>query len=148
MSGARSLPGLVQATGAGLSGESAAGLVLPPDVELVREARRFVARVCAEAHVAEDVCDLAVLLTSEAVTNAFLHGRSEARIDVQVTDAYIRVEVGDDNSREPQVQSDDPDALDGRGLQILAATSRRWGVRADELGKVVWFELARGGAPA
>lgn len=120
-----------------------AALVLAPDVELVAAARRFVAETCAAAHVSVDTCDLAVLLTSEAVTNAFLHGRSEARIGVEVSAHYVRVEVGDDNSRQPHLQTDDPDALDGRGLQILAAASRQWGVRTDELGKVVWFELAR-----
>ena len=82
-----------------------------------------------------------MLLTSEVVTNAFTHGRSEARVSVRATAALVRVEVGDDNSRHPQPQAADADALDGRGVTILQTLAARWGVRDDPYGKTVWFEV-------
>ena len=35
-----------------------------------------------------------------------------------------------------------PDDEDGRGLQLVASATRRWGTRPGEAGKTVWFELA------
>lgn len=119
-----------------------ARLVLDPDPAAVRRARRFVADQCDAAHVPEDPRDTAVLLTSELVTNAFTHGRSEARLEVRVQDGVVRIEVGDDNSRHPQEQQQDQDALDGRGLAILDMLCQAWGVRDEVIGKVVWFDLA------
>lgn len=119
-----------------------ARLVLDPDPAAVRLARRFVAEQCARDRVSEDVRDTAVLLTSELVTNAFTHGRSEARLEVRLDGRVLRIEVGDDNSRHPQEQDQDADALDGRGLAILDVLCQAWGVRDEAMGKVVWFDLS------
>ncbi len=119
-------------------------LVLAPEAAAVRQARAFVRDACQDAGTVQDVLDTAVLLTSEAVTNAFTHGRSEARVAVQADRALVRVEVADDNSRHPQPQDPDADALDGRGVAILDALSARWGVRDDPYGKTVWFEVDAG----
>ena len=118
-------------------------VVLPLDVSGVRRARAFVRQHCHAAGVGEDECDTAVLLTSETVTNAFIHGRSEARLRVLVRPDAVRIEVGDDNSRHPQRIERQDDALDGRGLDILDLLATRWGVVDDVAGKVVWFEVAR-----
>jgi len=75
------------------------------------------------------------------VTNAFTHGRSEARLSVTIGLERICVEVGDDNSRHPRRAAQDPDALDGRGLTILDMLAAGWGVRDDAYGKIVWFEI-------
>lgn len=117
---------------------------VPGDARAVRHARRFTSRLCERAGLDGDMCATAVLLTSELVTNAVVHGRSEARLRVLVGQGRIRVEVGDDNSRYPVVQAADPDALDGRGLQLLDVVATRWGVREDTVGKIVWFELQVG----
>jgi len=116
-------------------------LTLEPDPAAVRAARAFVRRECGSAGLSTDACETAALLTSEAVTNAFVHGRSEARIVVVPEAGAVRVEVGDDNSRHPQTQEQDNGALDGRGLAILDLLSARWGVRDTAMGKVVWFEV-------
>ena len=120
---------------------SEASVVLAPDLTSVRLARRFVGEVCDAAGVDDDTRAAVVLLTSETVTNAFTHGRSEARLSVRASARSVRVEVGDDNSRHPCLQPDDAEALDGRGVRILAEVATRWGVRVDEVGKVVWFEV-------
>ncbi|HEY5335420.1 MAG TPA: ATP-binding protein [Mycobacteriales bacterium] len=114
---------------------------VPSDARAVMHARRFTSRLCARAGVDGDLCDNAVLLTSEVVTNAVIHGRSEARLRVVVDAERIRVEVGDDNSRYPVIQTPDEDALDGRGLRLLDVVATDWGVRDDKIGKTVWFEI-------
>jgi anti-sigma regulatory factor (Ser/Thr protein kinase) len=116
-------------------------LTLAPEPSAVGRARRFVAAQCRRHHLPREVTDAAVLLTSEVVTNAFTHGRSDARLVVTVTTGAVMVEVGDDNSRQPRLQTVDRDALDGRGLRILDVLATRWGVREESVGKVVWFEV-------
>jgi len=122
-------------------GEAAATLVLAPAPAAVRQARAFVQTCCRSAGIHDDARETAVLLTSETVTNAFTHGRSEARLTVTIGLERICVEVGDDNSRHPRRAAQDPDALDGRGLTILDMLAAGWGVRDDAYGKIVWFEI-------
>jgi anti-sigma regulatory factor (Ser/Thr protein kinase) len=116
-------------------------LTLPPDPAAVRQARTFVRQHLDAYALDSDICDTVVLLTSETVTNALIHGRSEARLHMGVTTRRVRVEVSDDNSRHPQRAPQDTDALDGRGLAILELLATRWGVRDDPFGKTVWFEI-------
>ena len=120
-----------------------AALTLPPDVATVHQARAFVRDFCRSAGVAADECDTTVLLASEVVTNAFVHGRSDARVVVSVSVESVRVEVGDDNARQPHPASEQDGALDGRGLRILAGLASEWGVREEAMGKTVWFEVQR-----
>ena len=93
------------------------------------------------AGLGADLVDSAVLLASEVVTNAFTHGRSEARMCGVADARHVRVEVSDDNSRHPRRTQLDPDALDGRGLALIDSLAWRWGVRDDRFGKTVWFEV-------
>lgn len=101
------------------------------------------ARLARQAGFDETGVDLLVLLTSETVANAVIHGRSIVRLLVTADSAVVRVEVGDDNSRHPLLQSHDVDALDGRGVRMLQVCTSSWGVRPDEIGKTVWFEVDR-----
>ena len=117
------------------------------DPASVRLARAFVEEHCRSAGLCPDARDAAVLLTSEVVTNAFIHGRSEARLLVVATPSLVHVEVGDDNARHPVRAERNDAALDGRGLDILEILASAWGVRDDAAGKVVWFEVTpQGGA--
>lgn len=116
-------------------------LVLHPDPAAVGVARRFVAEICSAGRTVPDLCETAILLASEIVTNAFIHGRSEARIAVIAGRNQVRVEVADDNSRHPRRLEPDADALDGRGLAIVELVASHWGVRDDRIGKTVWFEV-------
>jgi anti-sigma regulatory factor (Ser/Thr protein kinase) len=120
-------------------------LVLAQDLGEVRRARAFVRAHCRTLGFDAEACEAAVLLTSEAVTNAFIHGRSEARIHITTSPGRLHVEVADDNSRHPQRLDQDADALDGRGIAIVQQLASRWGVRDDPYGKTVWFEVAAGG---
>jgi anti-sigma regulatory factor (Ser/Thr protein kinase) len=116
-------------------------LTLPPEPRAVREARRFARQACDAAALDADLCETAVLLTSETVTNAVIHARSEVRLAVTTGPIGVRIEVGDDNSAQPFLGHDDPDAIGGRGVAIVAAAASRWGVDELRNGKVVWFEL-------
>ena len=111
------------------------------DLGAVASARGFVRDRCRELGLDPDTVDTVELLTSEVVTNAILHGRSEARLRVSGGPGRLRVEVADENSRHPQPQEADPEALDGRGLAILEMLAARWGVGDRPAGKVVWFEV-------
>ena len=121
--------------------ENSTLLVLEPAPTAVRAARAHVRNRCHAAGVDEDTVDNAVLLVSETVTNALIHGRSEARLLVVATPTLVHVEVGDDNARHPVRAERNDAALDGRGLDILEILASAWGVRDDEAGKVVWFEV-------
>ena len=127
--------------GPGSSG--AALLTLPPELRSIRTARQFVGERCRQAGLSPERCDDALLLASELVTNAVLHGRSEVCVEVETLGAVVRVSVFDENSRHPAPVAQDPDALDGRGLALVEALAERWGVEDRPLGKAVWFELAR-----
>ena len=115
-------------------------LTLPASMTSVRLARRFVREQLAGFRLSDPVRDEVLLLASELVTNAILHGRSELRIEVACVDFHVRVTVHDENSRYPVVVSEDPDALDGRGLALVDVLSSAWGVEQEPGGKAVWFE--------
>jgi anti-sigma regulatory factor (Ser/Thr protein kinase) len=123
-------------------GSTPARLDLEYHPAAVRRARRFVHDQCHAAGINADTSDTAVLLTSEIVTNAFLHGRSAARVTLTAGAERLRVEVGDDNSRLPQRVEPDREALNGRGLAIVDMLAADWGAAQRREGKVVWFELA------
>jgi len=122
-------------------GSTQARLDLEQHPAAVGRARRFVHDQCHAAGVNDDTSETAVLLVSEIVTNAFLHGRSRARVAFRTTDDRLRVEVGDDNSRLPQRAEPDHEALNGRGLAIVDTLAADWGAAQHDGGKVVWFEL-------
>jgi anti-sigma regulatory factor (Ser/Thr protein kinase) len=119
--------------------QTVARVVLPATPIAARRARQVVAEQCLSWD--HDVVDTALLLTSELVTNAVIHGHSDVQLQVLTDDGLLRVDVGDDNSRLPQRLPADNDALDGRGLQIVQLLATRWGVEKEALGKTVWFEL-------
>jgi anti-sigma regulatory factor (Ser/Thr protein kinase) len=87
------------------------------------------------------LCYSTVLLTSETVTNAVVHGRSEVRVTIDASPQRLRVEVGDDDVRHPVRRPADVESLGGRGVALLDAYATTWGVDSRGDGKVVWFEL-------
>ena len=138
---AHPLPGTAGATVDAIV-DATGALVLEPQLTSVRQARAFVQARCQSAGVGRDASDTAVLLTSEVVTNAVLHGRSPARLSVSIDPDTIRVDVTDDNSRHPTLAPRDDEALDGRGMNMVDALANAWGVSDEHLGKTVWFTIA------
>ena len=119
----------------------ASQLVLPANPRAVRDARAFVETCCHSASVEGDACDTAVLLASEAVTNAIVHGRSAAHMSVTVGNGVVLVEVWDGNSLLPRLVEQEADAVTGRGLVIIDTLAARWGTIEHRNGKTVWFEV-------
>jgi len=117
--------------------------VLEAVPEQVAEARRLVADYLREH--GDDDGDVAVLLTSELVTNAILHGRAPLELRASAVGSALRVEIHDQDPTRPPVLRHDADLTEvgGRGLQLVDTLADRWGWAADPTGdgKVVWFEL-------
>ena len=104
----------------------------------VTEVRIFVARSLA-LHGAEAVVDDAVLVVSELATNAVLHARTPFRVSLSRADDHLHVAVGDASSTQPRAVASEPLGPSGRGLSIVGALSRGWGVENTAGGvKSVW----------
>jgi anti-sigma regulatory factor (Ser/Thr protein kinase) len=117
-------------------------VTLPPTYESVREAQDTVSEFCAGAGL-QSLRDVAVLLTSEVVTNVVLHARTELELRMALRDECLHVEVCDLDPARPEPRDAAPDEPSGRGLRLLAALSGRWGVSTTPGvdGKAVWFEI-------
>jgi anti-sigma regulatory factor (Ser/Thr protein kinase) len=106
------------------------------------EARRQVkAVICAwDCPVDQDI---AVLLTSELVTNAIRH-QAGAAVTVAISFAFgqLRVEVHDPSHSLPVLVDASVDAEAGRGLMLVATLSASWGMYRTPAGKAVYFTLA------
>lgn len=96
--------------------------------------------------------DAAELLISELVTNALVHTDGGAVVTVTLDDGgptpgargRLHVEVRDFVSRRPTprpLPDGAGEGTSGRGLLLVNALADAWGVRAQGVGKVVWFEL-------
>lgn len=119
--------------------------VFPAAPDAVRTARSLVRRTLDEWRLG-GVADITALLVSELVTNALRHATGPIGVrlvrDPAGAAGVLLVEVSDplpDPPRERVARADDED---GRGLQLVASVTRRWGTRPGEAGKTVWFELA------
>lgn len=99
--------------------------------------------------VDEKVTGIVELLTSELVTNALVHARGAEGLSVYVWPRVIRVEVDDLSALLPTPRRAGLEAVSGRGLTIVDALARSWGVETGRRGKRVWFEVDRlaDGAP-
>jgi DNA-binding NarL/FixJ family response regulator len=87
------------------------------------------------------VVELVELLSSELVTNAVHHARSDARVTAAVIGSRVRVSVSDDGPGLPVAGPSTAEAMSGRGLHLVDALSAAWGVDPGDPGKTIWFEL-------
>jgi len=86
---------------------------------------------------------VAVLLTSELVTNAIRHeaGRT-ITLAITCSGGQLRVDVHDSSYSWPVVLEASADAEAGRGLMLVATLSDEWGFYRTPAGKAVYFTLA------
>jgi anti-sigma regulatory factor (Ser/Thr protein kinase) len=91
--------------------------------------------------VAIPIIDDATLVVSELVTNALRAGCHEATLELEVAEGALRVSVVDDAPGEPHVVHAKPEDTNGRGLWLVAAIARDWGVTQLDQRKRVWAEL-------
>ncbi len=111
------------------------------DVTAVRAVRRAVSGVVAQWSVRPALADEACLVVSELVTNALVHGRSDAHLRLMHHGPCLRVEVADEDTRLPVVAAPDPQSLSGRGLLLIASLVTTRGAERTADGKVVWAEF-------
>ena len=108
-------------------------------------ARRYLASMAAAWPA--DLLELVVLLASELVTNAVVHGLGPVQLMLIDDGLRLRVEVSDGEAESLPLapRRPDPVASSGRGLLIVERFADRWGCRSRRTppGKVVWFELHR-----
>jgi PAS domain S-box-containing protein len=120
---------------------------LPPVPPSVGRARQLVADALEDAG-REELLDLTLLLTSEVVTNAVLHARSELELWVEIGPDVVHVAVADHSPALPTPRRYDEHASTGRGLGLIAQIACDHGVdRIEGDGKVVWFEVRAGDEP-
>ena len=89
-----------------------------------------------------EVVDAAVVLVSELVTNALVHGKGGVELRLRLTRDRLVVEVEDGGYHMPRRRRARDDEEGGRGLQLVATLADRWGARFTDGGKVVWAELS------
>ncbi|MCU1599471.1 MAG: hypothetical protein JWO22_180 [Frankiales bacterium] len=116
-----------------------AAVELRRGTDSVPVARRHVREVLHPSPVREDV----ELVVTELVTNAVLHAPAGVvRLRVLEVEGAVRVEVEDTGHGMPVAVRESSEAMTGRGLALVAALSRAWGVEGGADGhKVVWAEV-------
>ncbi|MFJ6518715.1 ATP-binding protein [Streptomyces filamentosus] len=111
----------------------------------VAVARRLVIAALESWDLPKDLADRAELVVSELATNAIVHARtrgSSIRVGVsRVQDDRVQVAVTDLDRRPLVRRETGPCAEGGRGLDLVAALSDRWGCERRHWGKWVWAEL-------
>ena len=103
--------------------------------------RRRVRALLAGWDVGADTVDDALLVVEELVANVLDHARTRFELVVRMTGDVLLIAVTDRSGRAPHIQPHDPHAARGRGLQLVATLSRRWGCEQHGDGKTVWAEL-------
>jgi anti-sigma regulatory factor (Ser/Thr protein kinase) len=136
---------------------------LTPGLVAAAEAREHIRAAISAWQVPVDM-EVAVLLTSELVTNAITHGQpgngsrelaggepaSAGLVDsepimlsIRCSGAELRVEVHDRSCDMPPPKPRDAPAESetGRGLMLVAALAAKWGFYRTPVGKAVYFTL-------
>jgi hypothetical protein len=86
--------------------------------------------------------DIAVLLTSDLVTNAIMCGTGETiTLAIRCSRGHLRVDSYD-TSRSLPTAAGEPVAQPGHGLVLVAALSAEWGSFLTPAGEVAYFTLA------
>ena len=115
-------------------------LLLDPEPGAVRAARQFV--TSRLGGMDDDALSSVELVVSELVTNAVLHAGTAVRLQLWWERDVVRVEVADGDAQQPAAKRYSLEAGTGRGLGLVDALAREWGVYPSEGGKTVWAEVA------
>lgn len=120
-------------------------VVVPHQPRGARVARHRLATSLAGLVSVERLSD-AMSIAAELVGNAIRHAEplpgGVIRVAWRLTGGTLLLRVTDGGSaKSPQIRPPSIDAVDGRGLAIVSALARRWGVERDGPGQCVWAEL-------
>ena len=123
----------------------------PPQARSAAEARHWV-RDHLEEMGRSELVDSAEAGVSELVTNCILHAQTSIGLQLTGDDGRVIIEVYDAAPMVHKPAGDPavPDAGDstiGRGLRIVRAHAREWGVSTSAGGKAIWFQPAPSAEP-
>lgn len=118
---------------------------LRPHPLCVGQARNFCTRrltsVLDDRSDALDVVADAATIASELVTNALIAGSTAIELCLGLRNDAVYIEVADDAAGSVKPATPSPTDLKGRGLMVVAALSREWGVTSVNGTKQVWAEI-------
>lgn len=112
----------------------------PRDAGLARE---FTCQVLKAGGIDEPLDHDAILVVSELVANASLHGEGPIWLDVSLDDVVVTIAVSDAGQSDPARQPPDHLAEDGRGLRIVDRLATDWRVEHEGTRKTVVAVLSR-----
>ena len=105
---------------------------------------RAAIRVALAGQGATGLLEVALLLTSELVTNALMHTTDGCSVRVaMIGSSALRVEVHDNSEDLPVLTDAAKRPLGGYGVPIVDRLATRWGSELTPQGKLVWYELER-----
>ncbi|MGW3073727.1 MULTISPECIES: ATP-binding protein [unclassified Kitasatospora] len=112
---------------------------ITPSITLTRQALRD---VLIRAAWDPETIIAAELALDELIVNAWRHADTASPVVYfSLLGRTLRVCVADESSMLPDEQSRNLLAESGRGLQLVAGLTHRWGVDPQKRGKTVWYEL-------
>jgi anti-sigma regulatory factor (Ser/Thr protein kinase) len=113
-------------------------LELPHDVSAPRLARRHSAALLDRWH-ARGLTEPVLLVVSELVTNAVIHGRPPLRLALRRMQAAVRIEVADADPELPEAVRPDLASESGRGRFLVRSVAADAGVhKVPGDGKITW----------
>ncbi|MFG1926430.1 ATP-binding protein [Cryptosporangium sp. NPDC048952] len=116
--------------------------VYEPVVAASVRIRHRLGTLLADAEVAAQVIQDALLVVEELVANVIDHARTPFRLTVQCGGATLRIQVRDRDRAPARIAALNPVAARGRGLRLVAGIADNWGCEESEDGKTVWAVLA------
>ncbi len=124
----------------GATAQRRARLALSAGPDSARQGRRFVQQQLT-AWGLDGLVDDVSLVTTELVTNAVLHARSELEVVIEMGER-VRLEVHDRSVEIPAVRSAAGLMATGRGLRLVELLASTWGAQPTTGGKLIWCEFA------
>lgn len=116
----------------------------PARPESAAEGRKFVLE-STDGRVPEPLREASLLLASELIANAVRHAGTtaddEIELAVSLDDLSLRVVVRDPGPGFDPGRNVERTSQGGWGLQLVEALASRWGIKRQERGTDVWFEL-------
>jgi anti-sigma regulatory factor (Ser/Thr protein kinase) len=104
--------------------------------------RRYVRDLLVNWGLGGEIVENALIVVEELVANVVDHAHTRFALVVRLSGQVLRIAVRDGCASDPVLQPFDPNAERGRGLQLVASLSQRWGFDHHDGGKTVWADLA------
>ena len=119
-------------------------LPLPPHPIASRQAHKVLEWALSDWRVHGPPADDAHIVLGELVTNALTHSMDVFTLALRYHADRVLIEVWDCTDASPKVTLPDDLAVNGRGMFLVDALAKEWGVRPEkEGGKTVWAAVPR-----